>query len=86
LTQGKNRVDFCENAATIKQNTYTLGTKHRLTPNLTKLRGTVLTALLVVHATTLNPVGKGCHFVSPYEQEKHCLSIPFGQLNHSTES
>lgn len=36
----------------------------RLTPELITLRNAVQTALLVVHAASLNPVSKGCHFVS----------------------
>ena len=35
----------------------------RLTPELITLRNAVQTALLVVHAASLNPVSKGCHFV-----------------------
>jgi L-aspartate oxidase len=36
----------------------------RLTPELINLRNAVRTALLVVHAAALNPVSKGCHFVT----------------------
>jgi L-aspartate oxidase len=36
----------------------------RLTRELIELRNAVQTALLVVHAASLNPVSKGCHFVS----------------------
>ena len=36
----------------------------RLTRELIELRNAVQTALLVVHAATLNPVSKGCHFVA----------------------
>jgi L-aspartate oxidase len=35
----------------------------RPTPELIELRNAVQTALLVVHAASLNPVSKGCHFV-----------------------
>ncbi len=35
----------------------------RLTPELVELRNAVQTALLVVHAASLNPRSKGCHFV-----------------------
>jgi L-aspartate oxidase len=35
-----------------------------LTRELIELRNAVQTALLVVHAATLNPVSKGCHFVA----------------------
>lgn len=36
----------------------------RLTRELIELRSAVQTALLVVHAATLNPVSKGCHFMA----------------------
>ncbi len=36
----------------------------RLTRELIELRNAVQTALLVVHAASLNPVSKGCHFVA----------------------
>ena len=36
---------------------------YRLTRELIELRNAVQTALLVVHAATLNPVSKGCHYV-----------------------
>jgi len=36
----------------------------RLTRELIELRNAVQTALLVVHAATLNPQSKGCHFVA----------------------
>jgi L-aspartate oxidase len=36
----------------------------RPTRELIELRNAIQTALLVVHAATLNPVSKGCHFVS----------------------
>lgn len=35
----------------------------RLSPELIELRNAVQTALLVVHAASLNPVSKGCHYV-----------------------
>lgn len=35
----------------------------RLTPELIELRNAIQTALLVVHAASLNPESKGCHFV-----------------------
>ena len=35
----------------------------RLTRELIELRNAVQTALLIVHAASLNPVSKGCHFV-----------------------
>ena len=35
-----------------------------LTPELIDLRNAVQTALLIVHAASLNPVSKGCHFVA----------------------
>jgi L-aspartate oxidase len=35
----------------------------RLTPELVELRNAVQTALLVVHAASLNPRSKGCHYV-----------------------
>ena len=35
-----------------------------LTRELIELRNAVQTALLVVHAAALNPVSKGCHFVT----------------------
>lgn len=35
----------------------------RVTPELIQLRNAVQTALLVVHAASLNPVSKGCHYV-----------------------
>ena len=35
----------------------------RLSPELIDLRNAVRTALLVVHAASLNPVSKGCHYV-----------------------
>jgi len=38
-----------------------------LTRELVELRNAVQTALLVVHAAALNPVSKGCHFVSEDE-------------------
>ena len=34
-----------------------------LTRDLIELRNAVQTALLVVHAASLNPVSKGCHYV-----------------------
>jgi L-aspartate oxidase len=37
----------------------------RPTRELIELRNAIQTALLVVHAATLNPVSKGCHFVAP---------------------
>lgn len=37
----------------------------RLTPALVELRNAVQTALLVVHAASLNPVSRGSHFVRP---------------------
>jgi L-aspartate oxidase len=37
----------------------------RPTRDLIELRNAVQTALLVVHAASLNPVSKGCHFVVP---------------------
>ena len=37
----------------------------RLTRELIELRNAVQTALLVVHAATLNPRSKGCHYVTP---------------------
>ncbi|HEY1763924.1 MAG TPA: FAD-dependent oxidoreductase [Opitutaceae bacterium] len=37
----------------------------RPTRELIELRNAVQTALLVVHAATLNPVSKGCHYVVP---------------------
>jgi len=40
----------------------------RPTAELIELRNTVQTALLVVHAAALNPVSKGCHFVTGDEQ------------------
>jgi L-aspartate oxidase len=36
----------------------------RPTAELIELRNAVQTALLVVHAAALNPVSKGCHFVT----------------------
>lgn len=36
----------------------------RLTPELVDLRNAVQTALLVVHAATLNPVSRGCHYIA----------------------
>ncbi len=39
----------------------------RPTRELIELRNAVQTALLVVHAASLNPVSKGCHFVTPDE-------------------
>jgi L-aspartate oxidase len=36
----------------------------RPTRELIELRNAVQTALLVVHAASLNPVSKGCHFVA----------------------
>ncbi len=39
----------------------------RPTRDLIELRNAVQTALLVVHAATLNPVSKGCHFVDREE-------------------
>ena len=35
----------------------------RLTRELIELRNAVQTALLIVHAATLNPQSKGCHYV-----------------------
>lgn len=35
----------------------------RLTPELVELRNAVQTALLVVHAASLNPRSKGCHYI-----------------------
>ena len=35
----------------------------RVTRELVELRNAVQTALLVVHAASLNPVSKGCHYV-----------------------
>jgi L-aspartate oxidase len=40
----------------------------RPTAELIELRNAVQTALLVVHAATLNPISKGCHFVTEDEQ------------------
>ena len=37
----------------------------RLTRDLIELRNAVQTALLVVHAATLNPRSKGCHYIAP---------------------
>jgi L-aspartate oxidase len=37
------------------------------TPELIELRNAVQTALLVVHAASLNPVSKGCHFLTADE-------------------
>ncbi|MFZ5496439.1 MAG: L-aspartate oxidase [Verrucomicrobiota bacterium] len=37
----------------------------RPTRDLIELRNAVQTALLVVHAASLNPVSKGCHFIAP---------------------
>jgi L-aspartate oxidase len=34
-----------------------------VTKDLIELRNAVQTALLVVHAASLNPVSKGCHYV-----------------------
>jgi L-aspartate oxidase len=39
----------------------------RPTRDLVELRNAVQTALLVVHAASLNPVSKGCHFVAEEE-------------------
>lgn len=39
----------------------------RLTPELVELRNAVQTALLVVHAASLNPRSKGCHYVEDSE-------------------
>jgi L-aspartate oxidase len=39
----------------------------RLTRDLIELRNAIQTALLVVHAASLNPRSKGCHFVSEEE-------------------
>ena len=36
---------------------------YRVTKDLIELRNAVQTALLVVHAASLNPVSKGCHYV-----------------------
>jgi L-aspartate oxidase len=36
-----------------------------LTRELIELRNTIQTALLVVHAATLNPRSQGCHYVEP---------------------
>jgi len=36
-----------------------------LTRELIELRNAVQTALLVVHAATLNPRSKGCHYIAP---------------------
>lgn len=38
-----------------------------LTRELIELRNAVQTALLIVHGAALNPVSKGCHFVTPEE-------------------
>jgi L-aspartate oxidase len=40
----------------------------RLTRELIELRNAAQTALLVVHAATLNPQSKGCHFVASDEE------------------
>lgn len=40
----------------------------QLTAPLVELRNAVQTALLVVHAANLNPVSKGCHYVTPDEE------------------
>jgi aspartate oxidase len=40
----------------------------RPTAELIELRNAVQTALLVVHAAALNPISKGCHFVTEDEQ------------------
>jgi L-aspartate oxidase len=37
----------------------------RLSPELVELRNAVQTALLVVHAASLNPRSKGCHYIEP---------------------
>lgn len=42
----------------------------RLTRELIELRSAVQTALLVVHAATLNPRSKGCHYVASDEYRK----------------
>lgn len=42
----------------------------RLTRELIELRNAVQTALLVVHAASLNPVSKGCHFVADIQDEQ----------------
>jgi L-aspartate oxidase len=39
----------------------------RLTRDLIELRNAVQTALLVVHAASLNPRSKGCHYVTDGE-------------------
>ena len=39
----------------------------RPTRELIELRNAVQTALLVVHAASLNPVSKGCHYVTAQE-------------------
>ena len=36
---------------------------YQVTQELIELRNAVQTALLVVHAASLNPVSKGCHYV-----------------------
>ncbi len=41
----------------------------RLTRELVELRNAVQTALLVVHAAGLNPVSKGCHYITDDERE-----------------
>src|SRR5690606_24770575 len=41
----------------------------RLTRELVELRNAVQTALLVVHAAGLNPVSKGCHYITDDERD-----------------
>ncbi len=42
---------------------------NRLTSSLLNLRNAVKTALLVVHAASLNPASKGCHYVAVDDEE-----------------
>lgn len=48
---------------------------NQLTRSLIELRNAVKTALLIVHAASLNPVSKGCHYVATEESEVELPSV-----------
>jgi len=50
----------------------------RLTRSLVELRNAVKSAMLVVHAASLNPESKGCHYVASEDEE---IEIPFESVD-----
>lgn len=53
---------------------------NRLTRSLIDLRNAVKTALLVVHAASLNSKSKGSHYVSPEDEEIEIPMVPLEEL------